>query len=386
MDYGGLRVLDQVQSELANTEIIIISSVEDEERMKALKRRGADKHIVKPINEPDLRWALNPTLKRLGIGPLREGHVQPDVIVTPGIRTLIEEIQSLAPTDLSVLVFGPRGSGKEMIARQIHLDSQRSQKPFVTVNCGGLPESLIESLLFGHVENAFTGAKDQVGLFEAANGGTIFLDEIGNMPSWMQQKLYRVLQEGEVLRVGTTKPIKVDVRVVSATNRDLDQAVDSGAFAADLLDRLNQAQIIVPALGARVDDIEWLAPLILDRFAAKPGGVKSYGVTGEAMAALRKHSWPGNVRELETVLNNAALQAKGEPIAPLHLNLRRAREGSDAKMSQGLNCFATLDANISTLFENQSRLLREIGKTNKEIWEIMDISKSSLYRKRKSSE
>ena len=239
-------------------------------------------------------------------------------------------MERAAASPIAVLIEGETGTGKELVARGIHRASERAAAPFIPVNCAALPDTLLESELFGHKRGAFTGAlQDRRGLFEAANGGTIFLDEVGEMPAAMQAKLLRVLQEGEIVPVGENRPRKVDVRVVSATNRDLRAEVDKRAFREDLFYRLAQFPIELPALRARRDDI----PLIADRLlgaSARRHRKRVPGFVRDALAALSRSDWPGNVRQLQNEIERAvALANDGEPIGLVHLS-RALRGDGDA--------------------------------------------------------
>jgi Nif-specific regulatory protein len=235
------------------------------------------------------------------------------------MQQVYDQIAQVAPSDASVLILGETGTGKELIARAIHYSSPRAQGPFVRVHCAALPESLVESELFGHVRGAFTGAvRDRQGRFEAANGGTLFLDEIGDISPAVQVKLLRVLQEREFERVGDTTPIRVNVRVVAATHRDLAAMVASGRFREDLYYRLNVFPIYVPPLRNRRSDI----PLLVDHFLniyAKQSGKHVRGITPDALDRMMAYSWPGNVRELENAVERAVLVCDGPLIDVAHL-------------------------------------------------------------------
>ncbi|HET7294497.1 MAG TPA: sigma-54 dependent transcriptional regulator [Vicinamibacteria bacterium] len=228
------------------------------------------------------------------------------------MRRVLDRLARVAATEASVLVSGETGTGKELIARAIHAASPRAKRPFVTLNCGALAEGLVASELFGHERGAFTGALERrKGRFELANGGTIFLDEVGELPPAMQVALLRVLQEGEFERVGGTETLKTDARVIAATNRDLDEAVREGRFRADLLFRLNVFPIAVPPLRERKHDIPLIAGHYGSRFASKVGK-RIRGVSPTAMQALMAYPWPGNVRELQNILERAVILARGE--------------------------------------------------------------------------
>jgi two-component system NtrC family response regulator len=240
------------------------------------------------------------------------------------VRTLIAKV---APTHSTVLILGETGTGKELVARAVHDQSTRAAEPFVAINCGALPETLIESELFGHRKGAFTGADEhRIGLFEVANGGTIFLDEIGELPKAMQAKLLRVLESREIRRVGENKSITVDVRVVCATHRDLPEMVAVGEFREDLMYRINTFEIFLPPLRDRLDDIPELAEHLLGRFRPKAGAA-SHQLTEDAITAFKAHVWPGNVRELANVIEHATILCDDGPIAadclPAHFNRRQ---------------------------------------------------------------
>jgi len=235
---------------------------------------------------------------------------------SPGIRTVLDVVEPVAPTDATVLVTGETGTGKERVARALHNRSNRRDGPFVPVNCAALAEGLLESELFGHVRGALTGAmRDRRGLFEAANGGTILLDEVGDMSSAMQHRLLRVLQERELTPVGSAKAVSIDVRVVAATNREFRVEMEAGRFRDDLYYRLNVVRIELPPLRARKEDI----PLLADAFFRKVDRRPHSGCSPLAMRLLQGYRWPGNVRELFAVLESAHIQAGGRRIEAQHL-------------------------------------------------------------------
>jgi len=237
------------------------------------------------------------------------------------MRLLYERIRKVAPTESTVLVLGESGTGKELVARALHEQSGRAGAPMISLNCAAIPDSLIESELFGHEKGAFTGAGSaRQGLVEAANGGTLFLDEIGELPLEAQARLLRVLQEGEIRRLGAVETRKVDVRLVAATHRDLRQLAQTGRFREDLFYRLNVVNLTLPALRDRGDDILELAERLLERACVKLQKIR-LRFSDAALAALAAHHWPGNVRELENAVERAVILADGEEITPESLAL-----------------------------------------------------------------
>ncbi|KAB0643049.1 sigma-54 interaction domain-containing protein [Burkholderia latens] len=243
------------------------------------------------------------------------------VFVDPRSLALLDRVRRVAPSDANVLIVGETGTGKELIARHVHDVSDRGGGPFVAVNCGALPETLVDSELFGHEKGAFTGAvRAKPGWFEAANGGTLFLDEIGDLPLSMQVKLLRVLQEREVVRLGARSGIPIDVRIVAATNVDLQRAVADGRFRGDLFYRLNVVRLDVPALRERPADILPLARHFFDEYRSRTGyGPRSIGPAAERR--LEAHAWPGNIRELQNVIHHALLVSRDDALQDTDLNL-----------------------------------------------------------------
>ena len=228
---------------------------------------------------------------------------------SPVMKAVFRMLRKISPTDISVLVLGETGTGKELVARELHRLSDRAKQPFVSINCGAIPENLLESELFGHKKGSFTGAvTDKVGKFEAANGGTLFLDEIGEMPMPLQVKLLRVLQERAIERVGELKPRPVDIRVISATNKDLEEEIREGRFREDLFYRLNEVSLELPPLRARGDDIHEIARFFLAKYAEQYGS-KANGFANEAVRAMLNYFWPGNVRQLENRVKKAVIMS-----------------------------------------------------------------------------
>jgi len=250
---------------------------------------------------------------------------------SPALRAALDRIARLAPSELPVMILGESGTGKELAARQLHRASARAGRPFVAVNCAALSETLILSELFGHTRGAFTGAdRDRKGVFETAHGGTVFLDEIGDLPLSAQGLLLRVLQEGEIRRLGESEPRRVDVRVLAATHRDLARMVDEGSFRRDLYYRLRVGCVELPPLRDRGDDVLRIADHILARLRGRPPA----RLSREARARLIAYRWPGNVRELENVLAVAAALAADGPIEPEHLELPTGAGAPEAPYHQ----------------------------------------------------
>ncbi|MEQ8330229.1 MAG: sigma-54 dependent transcriptional regulator [Longimicrobiales bacterium] len=297
-------------------------------------------------------------------------------------RSFIEVLklaETVAPTDSTVLISGESGTGKEVVARYLHRLSDRADGVFASINCGALPESLLESELFGHVKGSFTGAvRDKDGLLVAAQGGTFFLDEIGETSPATQVKLLRAIQEREVIPVGSTEPVPVDVRLIAATNRDLEEEIRKGSFRSDLYYRLNVIQLRLPPLRDRMEDIELLARHFLTRLAEREGEDVPRDLQPEALDVLRQYDWPGNVRELENALERAAVVAPGESIAASALP-ERVRERAPARVVSD-------EAPPNPTMEVIERayilwVLEAEGGNKTRAAEVLGIDPSTLYRK-----
>jgi DNA-binding NtrC family response regulator len=346
-------------------------------------RRGARDYIEKPWDNERLLTTVR-THVELGQALRRsqrledenrhlKGEGAPELISgSRAMEPVLEIIERVGPSDANVLIVGEHGTGKEVVARWLHAVSRRSKSPLVAVNAGGFGEGVFESELFGHVKGAFTDAKtDRVGCFELADGGTLFLDEIANVRLQQQTKLLRVLETGEIQRVGSSKIRKVDVRVLSATNANLGEAVASGEFREDLLYRLNTVEIRLPPLRERREDI----PLLAKHFLGISG--RRYnrdleGFSNAAMEALLRHPWPGNVRELQHAVERALLMARGSRIEAADLGLRRREDGS-ALMEE-----LTLDEAERLLIE---KALERFGGNVSKAADALGLSRSALYRR-----
>ncbi|HSM61935.1 MAG TPA: sigma-54 dependent transcriptional regulator [Longimicrobiales bacterium] len=286
--------------------------------------------------------------------------------------------ETVSPTDSTVLISGESGTGKEVVARYIHRLSDRAEGPFLSINCGALPESLLESELFGHVKGSFTGAvRDKDGHLVAARGGTFFLDEIGEMSPATQVKLLRAIQEREVTPVGATESISVDVRIIAATNRDLEEEIRKGSFRSDLYYRLNVIQLRLPPLRERKDDIEMLARHFLERLAQRNGG-EPMSLTADTLEVLRGYDWPGNVRELENALERAAVLASGSEIVPANLP-ERVRERPEVRL---VDESRPPNPTMEVVEQAYIRWVLDAEGGNKtRAAEVLGIDPSTLYRK-----
>lgn len=342
-ELSGIEVIARARAMAPETEAIIMTGKSSLETAVAALRHGVFDYLTKPCKLIELQSVLERVAERRELNnrfralrhQLQRAEGSPSLIgetaAMQRVRTLITKV---APTESTVLIRGETGTGKELAARSVHEQSIRAEKPFVAVNCGALPETLIESELFGHRKGSFTGADEhRVGLFEVANGGTIFLDEIGELPKAMQAKLLRVLESGEIRRLGENHNVEVDVRVVCATHRDLEEMVRTGDFREDLLFRINTFEIFLPPLRERIEDIPALAFQLARRHRPKAKKVSEL-FTEEAMDALEAYGWTGNVRELANVVEHAFILAGTEKISPEHLPRRFAdRNLRDAVIS-----------------------------------------------------
>src|SRR5579883_1072623 len=322
---GGVDLLKFSKEIAPSSVFLLITGVPTVETAIAAINAGADRYVIKDHDLVDqLRRAVSGVSENLKwrkeAGYLRRELRRLtglDNILgqSPRMRSIFELIQTIAPQSSRVLITGESGTGKELVARAIHENSARSQAPFITINCGAFPETLLESELFGYMKGAFTGANEnRRGLLQAAHGGTLFMDEIGNMNLAMQVKLYRVLQEGKVRPLGSTDELDVDVRVIAATNKDLEKAIAAGEFREDLYYRLSVIPIQLPALRERREDIPLLARHFLERFRQsmdKP----IVSISPEAMSRLESYDWPGNVRELENTMERAVALETGSEIS-----------------------------------------------------------------------
>jgi DNA-binding NtrC family response regulator len=327
-DMTGLELLKRARQQHPNLQVVLMTAYGTIPTAVEAMRAGAYDFLTKPLDMEVLRKVVRNALREATHAPktaVRKAAVKRKrtafIGESPAIRKVLETVERVADTRTTVLITGESGTGKELIARMLHERSSRADKPFIALSCAAIPETLLEVELFGAVKGAYTGADaDRVGKFEAADGGTLFLDEIGDIPSLIQVKLLRVLQEREIERLGSNTPIPIDVRLVTATNRDLEAAVESGAFRSDLYYRLQVVHIHLPPLRERREDIPLLADYFLRKFVEENGRALRT-ISDEAMRLLQNACWKGNVRELENVIESAVVLAPpdSEILLPEHL-------------------------------------------------------------------
>ena len=326
---SGLDLLATLSADYEHLPVIVMTAHGTMETAIEAVQRGAFDYLSKPL---DLDRVCDLLKRAMGEDALaaasgaQTGEAASTIIgSTPAMQEVYRRVAAAAATDMGVLITGPSGSGKELVARALHQHSKRASAPFIAVNCGALPDNLVESELFGHEAGAFTDAREQkIGRVEAADGGTLFLDEIGELPPPAQVKLLRFLEDQRFVRVGGEEELAVDVRIIAATNRDLGSAIEAGSFREDLGYRLQVVRIHLPPLAERLDDLPDLIRFFLNRAADRLG--RRLAVTDESMEILKHYQWPGNVRELKHVLEEAAVLATGGIIAPEHLRIEAAAE------------------------------------------------------------
>lgn len=340
---SGLDLLEKVLADDPQQCIIMMTAHGSVDSAVEAMRRGAFDYLEKPLERDKLVMTLQRAFERIGL--MRENRVlqkRVESITTipnmqgehPKMKEVFRIVAKIAPSNSTVLVVGESGTGKELIARAIHAGSPRRDKPFIAINCAAIPDTLIESELFGHEKGSFTGADTrEIGIFEAADGGTVFLDEIGEMNVPMQAKLLRTIQEKEIRRVGGKVNIGLDVRLVSATNKELEQEIKKGTFREDLYYRLNVIRVNLPPLRERGSDIKTLAEFFLDKYS-KEAGIKMDGFSKQTLKLFMNYSWPGNVRQLESVIERSILMAESNYIEPNDLPSEITSSGS---LADGIN-------------------------------------------------
>lgn len=334
---NGIKVIEKARQIRPEIEAVVMTGKPSQETAIAALRHQVFDYLTKPCRLSDIAGLMGRVNERRQMKRqmealnhrLRRAEGDSELVGGNSMEAVKRLVSKVAPTESTVLIRGETGCGKELVARAVHDSSLRAEQPLVAINCGALPENLIESELFGHCRGAFTGADAaRIGLFEVAHGGTIFLDEIGELPLSMQAKLLRVLETGDIRRLGDNQTVNVDVRVVCATHRDLEKMAEDGDFREDLMFRINTFEIAVPALRERPEDIETLATHLLRRH--RSDGTVGELFTEEAMTELKSHQWPGNVRELANVVEHAAILCDSLPIdtdhLPRHFSKRQLRK------------------------------------------------------------
>ncbi|SDU28667.1 two-component system, NtrC family, nitrogen regulation response regulator GlnG [Verrucomicrobium sp. GAS474] len=402
---NGLETLKQIRQITSKQVVIMMTAYGTSQTAIEAMKLGAYDYILKPFDIGQLKELLHRALEAARMLrtemplPAKLTPMESQMIVgnAAAMQSVYKIIGQVAPTNTTVLITGESGTGKEMIARAIYQNSPRNNKVFIAINCTAIPENLLESELFGHERGSFTGAMNQrIGKFELGDGGTIFLDEIGDMPVTTQAKILRVLQEGEICRLGNNDPIKTDVRIIAATNKDLAEAVKKREFREDLFYRLNVVNLHLPRLSERRSDIPALVSYFLQKHRAKnPSGPLQ--VTADALDALTSYDWPGNVRELENIVQRAMVFATGASIQIAHLPEAIAGQGSRTKAEPSAEerLFPVVNDLIAAFrtrgqgegatlgdFELQlaRRALEESGGDEKEASELLGIAPAELKR------
>ncbi len=386
---SGIEVLKFVQEYSPTTQVIILTNYVDVKTAIETIKMGAYDFIAKPYDIDELFNTIHRAIERKQLfidnklmksELTRKAGASELIGQSPLFLKMVESATRFAGSDSFVLIQGASGTGKELIANLIHRRSPRNNRPFVAVNCASIPDTLLESELFGHEKGAFTNAyQSKQGLVEVANGGTLFLDEVGDISMAIQPKLLRFLETGEFRRVGGTNLLHVDVRVLSATNKDLREEVKAGRFREDLLYRLNVVTLHVPALVERREDI----PVLVEYFLARKTKSKTpKTVSAEAMHMLERHDWPGNIRELEHVIEGAVLLSSGDVIEPTDLSLYAHKTGPSPSPAPSPDAGAAEHASLEEMERSHiERVLREQKYSRAKTAEALGISKKTLYLK-----
>jgi DNA-binding NtrC family response regulator len=396
----------------SNTPVIVMTAYGTIEDAVQAMKEGAYDYLSKPVDTDHLLLLINRALEQKSILAeniiLKEAFAEklgfPQIIgEDKKILAVENQIKKIAPTDATVLLMGESGTGKELFARAIHDLSKRKEKPFVAINCAAIPETLLENELFGHEKGAYTGAySSKMGKFEMAHRGTLFLDEIGDLSHNVQVKLLRVIETKQFERVGGTRTVEVDVRIVAATNKDLKRSVQEKAFREDLYFRISVVPVIIPPLQERPSDIPPLVKHFAEKFA-REFKKKKLTVSEEAVQLLQKYPWPGNVRELENCIERAAILVEGEVIEPQHLNLQWDPSKSKGQKQEGKSLLAypgemmvlesalrsgSLEESKKQGIETAEKIrimeaLKEADRDGEKASELLDISEKELSRKMK---
>lgn len=385
-DIDGIEVLKKVKQQNPNIDVVVMTSYGTVTNAVEAMKLGASDYITKPFKRDELIIIIEKILQLQRLegevdrlrSELSEKYTFGNIIgESPKIKKIFEIISNVSNTEANILIQGETGTGKELVARAIHYNSARKDYPFIKVDCAALAETLLESELFGHEKGSFTGAtRDRIGRFRTADHGTIFLDEIGNISLAVQAKLLRVLQDSEFEAVGSDEPIKVDVRIIAATNANLEEHVEKGLFRRDLFYRLNVIRILLPPLRERIDDI----PMLVSHFLSihnKKNRKNVEGVSREALNKLMSYTWPGNIRELENVIERAVILCKGKIVEPVDIPLYQEKTGSLQDLS-GKPLQVLMDQVERQVIINT---LESTGADKEKTAKILQISRASLYNK-----
>jgi two-component system, NtrC family, response regulator AtoC len=385
-DVDGLALLDEVKTRYPDTIVIMMTAFSSIDSAVEAMRRGAEDYLSKPLQLADAQMSVERALERRALrGRVAQLESQAQdryefsqiIGKSAAMRRVFQIIERVAPTNTTVLIQGRTGTGKELVARAIHFNSARAKKPLVDINCGALPDQLVESELFGHQKGAFTGATEtKKGLFETAHGGTLFLDEVQALRPELQAKLLRALQERVVRRVGGRENIEVDVRVIAATNQDIAEAVKRGEFREDLYYRLNVVAVHLPDLRERREDIPLLVEHFLRRHAAADAPPRRF--SNEALRLMMGYDWPGNVRELQNAVEYALAIGAGPALTiadlPPHVGGMVGGKGAPEPVGEGRTLEEVERRHIL-------RILEETGGNHLRAAEILGIDRRTLYRK-----
>ena len=385
----GTELLEHITRRTPESFVIIITAFGSLETAIQALRQGAYDYILKPIDFDDLLHRIKKLLSHRSLAlensSLRQElnrHYDFDLIIgqSPSMHDVFEVVKRVAASDGTVLITGRSGTGKELVARAIHHNSQRNNRRFVTVNCGAIVETLFESELFGHKKGSFTGAtSDKEGMFKVADGGTLFLDEVSEIPHHLQVKLLRAIEQKEITPVGTTDSLTINVRIIAATNRDLRKEIEDGKFREDLFYRLNVVEVHLPSLSERLDDIPILAQHFLDEYR-KQMSKPIQSISNEAMNALMLYQWKGEIRELENVIERAVIFCDKESIGLEHLPEYLRPTNGD--VVHGSTVSGSLRDAVKQ-FERSfiQRALEQHHRDKERTAKVLDVSLSSLYRK-----
>jgi two-component system, NtrC family, response regulator HydG len=394
-DIGGLEILARAKRVSAETEVIVVTGHGTIPSAVSAMQQGAFTYLQKPLDMAHLRAAVEKAAEGVRLRRQnQELHRRLDekfgfegvIGSSPPMLALVERMRRIAPTDATVLIQGETGTGKELVAQAIHQNSPRKNKPFVALNCAALSENILESELFGHVRGAFTDASaDRIGKFEYANGGTLFLDEVGDMPMATQIKLLRVLESGEITRVGSNTPVRVNVRILSATNRNLEDAIASGAFRSDLYHRLKVVTIAIAPLRDRAADIPLLIEHFVKQFARRHGKTIK-GMSLPARMKLGAYPWPGNVRQLRNVIESMVVVDCDETLDVDDLPLELEPDVAPVEAAAPGESGAGLASLVGRPLEEVEKIfiaetLKLTGGNREQAAELLGIGERTLYRK-----